>query len=111
LQWNQCLSYKNEQNKMNGFALYSRKHNPEIMTYKEILNTLANKTVETYDLYLQSKIAGLIENDGSIADQTELHRSEYDRLEKKLIAMLATVKNDESINEEVPEGFYEDFIK
>jgi len=81
------------------------------MTYKEVLNLLAKKTVDTYDQYLQSKIAGLVENDGSVADQTELHRSEYDRLEKKLIAMLATVKNDESIDQAVPEGFYEDFIK
>jgi chaperonin cofactor prefoldin len=81
------------------------------MTYKEVLNLLAKKTVDTYDQYLQSKIAGLVENDGSLADQTELHRSEYDRLEKKLIAMLATVKNDESIDQAVPEGFYEDFIK
>jgi len=81
------------------------------MTYKEILNLLAKKTVDTYNLYLQSKIAGLVENDGSLADQTELHRSEYERLEKKLIAMLATVKNDESIDKEVPDGFYEDFIK
>lgn len=96
---------------MHGFALYSHKHNPYIMTYKEILNLLANKAVETYNLYLQSKIAGLEENDGSIADQTELHRSEYDRLEKKLIAMLATVKNDDSLDKEVPDGYYEDFIK
>lgn len=81
------------------------------MTYKEVLNTLANQAAETYSLYLQSKIAALVENNGSLADQIELHRSEYERLEKKLSAMLATVKNDESIDKEVPEGFYEDFIK
>jgi predicted nucleic acid-binding Zn-ribbon protein len=81
------------------------------MTYKDILDTLANTTAETYTLYLQSRIAALQENDGSLADQIELHRSEYERLDKKLSALLATVKNDESLDKEAPEGFYEDFIK
>jgi chaperonin cofactor prefoldin len=81
------------------------------MTYKDILNTLANTSAETYTLYLQSRIEALEENDGSLADQIELHRSEYERLDKKLSALLATVKNDESLDKEAPEGFYEDFIK
>jgi chaperonin cofactor prefoldin len=81
------------------------------MTYKDILNTLANTSAETYTLYLQSRIEALEENNGSLADQIELHRSEYERLDKKLSALLATVKNDESLDKEAPAGFYEDFIK
>ena len=81
------------------------------MTYKEILNSLANKTIETYSAYIQSKISALADHEGSLAAQTEQHRSEYERLEKKLVALIALVKNDDSINTEVPDNFYEEFVK
>lgn len=81
------------------------------MTYKEILNSLAHKTVETYSAYIQSKISALSDHDDSLAAQTEQHRSEYERLEKKLVALVALVKNDDSINTEVPDNFYEEFVK
>lgn len=81
------------------------------MTYKEILSTLANQTAETYSSYLQSKISSLSADDASLADRTEQHRAEAERLEKKLVALIATIKNDNSLNDQAPEGFYDDFIK
>lgn len=81
------------------------------MTYKEILNALAEKTAETYTAYLQSKISSLTDDDIYLADKTEQYRAEYDRLEKKLVALLATVKNENSKDSAAPESFYEEFIK
>lgn len=81
------------------------------MTYKEVLNSLANKTAETYNLYLQSKISALDAADDFHADKTEQHRAEYERLEKKLVALMATIKNEGSLSDQSPAGFYEDFIK
>ena len=81
------------------------------MTYKEILNTLAEKTADTYNSYLQSKIASVSDENHFLADQTEQYRAEYERLEKKLVALLATVKNDESVDNVAPEDFYEEYIK
>jgi hypothetical protein len=81
------------------------------MTYQEILKKLADQTADTYNAYLQAKISGLSDSDTSIADKTEQHRAEAERLEKKLVALIATIKNDESISKEASEDFYEDFIK
>ena len=81
------------------------------MTYKEMLDSLAEKTAETYNAYLQAKISATVENDGISAEKAEQHRAEYERLEKKLVALIATIKNDDSIHEQAPDNFYEDFIK
>jgi hypothetical protein len=81
------------------------------MTYKELLYDLADRTSETYNFYLESKIAALVEPAQFSAERTEQHRAEYDRLEKKLIALMATVKNGESIDAEAPDNFYEEFLK
>lgn len=79
------------------------------MTYKEILNSHADKTVNTYKSYLEAKIAALSDADEFLAAKTEQYRSEYERLEKKLIAMLAIIKNDDSLDQEAPEGFEDEF--
>lgn len=81
------------------------------MTYKDILNTLAERTAGTYSAYLQSKIASVSDEDSFLADKTEQHRAEYDRLEKKLVALLATVKNEDSLDHTAPDGFYDEFVK
>jgi hypothetical protein len=81
------------------------------MTYKELLYDLADRTAETYNSYLEAKVSSFVDPEQSVPDRTEQHRAEYDRLEKKLIALLATVKNEDSADAEAPEGFYEDFIK
>ncbi|WP_158798328.1 hypothetical protein [Pedobacter sp. L105] len=81
------------------------------MTYKDILNTLVDHTADTYKRYLESKIATLDSTDGFFHDQTEQYRAEYDKLEKKLVALLAIVKNDDAIHAEVPDNFLADFIK
>ena len=85
--------------------------NWKAMTYKDVLNTLVDHTADTYKHYLESKIASLDHTDGIIPDQTEQYRAEYDKLEKKLVALLAIVKNDDAINAEVPDDFLADFIK
>ena len=79
------------------------------MTYKDILNTLAVKTADTYNSYLQTKIANLSAGDEFSVDKAEAYRAEYERLEKKLVALVATVKNDESVEQEAPDNFYEEF--
>lgn len=81
------------------------------MTYKEVLNSLADKTAETYNSYLQSKISALDGHDDFLADKVEQFRAEYDRLEKKLVALMATIKNENSLDEQVPADFYDEFIK
>lgn len=80
------------------------------MTYQEILNSILAKTVSTYESYLNAKIAGISDSDTFLADKTEQHRAEYERLEKKLIALLATIKKDDNLNEEAPENYEENFI-
>jgi hypothetical protein len=81
------------------------------MTYKEVLNSLAEKTVGTYSTYLNSKIAALSASDDFLADKTEQYRAEYERLDKKLTALVATIKNDDSLDEAAPDNFEEEFIK
>ena len=81
------------------------------MTYKELLNDLAERTAETYNSYLESKISSVVDPDKFSPERTEQHRAEYDRLEKKLIALLATVKNEESADTEAAGNFYEEFLK
>lgn len=80
------------------------------MTYQEILNSVAARTVSTYEAYLNAKIAGLSDTDDFLADKTEQQRAEYERLEKKLIALLATVKKEGSLNNEAPDHYEENFI-
>lgn len=80
------------------------------MTYQDILNSVAARAVSTYQAYLDAKIATLLDNDDFSADKTEQHRAEYERLEKKLIALLATIKKNNTLNEEAPDNYEENFI-
>ena len=80
------------------------------MTYKEILNSLADKTVSTYKSYLDAKISALSDTDEFLADKTEQYRAEYERLEKKLIALIATIKKDSSADLEAPDNYEEEFV-
>jgi predicted nucleic acid-binding Zn-ribbon protein len=81
------------------------------MTYKELLYDLAEKTAETYNLYLESKISSVVDPDNSLPERIEQHRAEHERLEKKLVALLATVKNEGSTDAEAADDFYEEFLK
>ena len=81
------------------------------MTYKEVLHSLADQTAETYNSYLQAKISLLDGQDDFLADKVEQYRAESERLEKKLVALMATIKNENSLTEEAPEGFYAEFTK
>lgn len=80
------------------------------MTYQEILNSVAGKAVSTYESYLEAKIATLTGHDEFAADKAEQHRAEYERLEKKLIALIATIKKEDTLQEEAPDQYEENFI-
>ena len=81
------------------------------MTYKELLNDLAVKTGNSYNLYLNAKISSVIDPSDFSAERTEQHRAEYGRLEKKLITLLATVKNEVSADDEAAAELYKEFYE
>jgi hypothetical protein len=75
------------------------------MTYKELLQTLADQAAQNYTAYLQSKIDVILNpSDELLADKTQQYRDGYERNEKQFITVLAMVKNDESLNSEAPEA-------
>jgi len=80
------------------------------MTYKEILNSIADKTAATYKSYLEAKVASVSDADDFSADKAEQHRSEYERLEKKIIALVALIRKDDLLNEEAPADYEQNFI-
>lgn len=82
------------------------------MTYKELLKTLADKSSENYTAYLQSKIGALIHTtDETLADKTQQYKDAAEYFEKKLVAAIAIVKNQEALNEDVPEEDKNNFLK
>ena len=81
-------------------------------TYKELLQTLADKSSENYTAYLQSKIGALIHTeDETLADKTQQYKDAAEYFEKKLVAAIAIVKNQEALNENVPEEDKNNFLK
>jgi hypothetical protein len=74
------------------------------MTYKELLQTLADQAAQNYTAYLQSKIDVVLNpSDELLADKTEQYRDSYSRNEKQFTTVLAMVKSDDSLNSEAPE--------
>ena len=64
------------------------------MTYKELLQSLADQASDNYKNYLQTKIAAQ-ENtsDELLPQQTQQFKDAAEHLEKKFSAVLATVKS------------------
>jgi hypothetical protein len=81
------------------------------MTYKELLQTLADQAAQNYTAYLQSKIDVLLNpSDELLADQTEQYRDSYERNEEKFITVLAIVKSDNSLDSQAPEELSDDAV-
>ncbi|MBG6236499.1 putative coiled-coil protein SlyX [Pedobacter sp. CAN_A7] len=81
------------------------------MTYKELLQNLADQASENYKNYLQSKIAAQ-ENttDELLPQKTQQFKDTAELLEKKFSAVLATVKSGEELNQAVPDESLNDFL-
>jgi thioredoxin-like negative regulator of GroEL len=83
-----------------------------VMIYKELLQTLADQATANYKDYLQSKITSLedVGNDFS-HEKTQQYKDAAENLEKKFSAALATVKNGQGLDENVPEEEIDNFLK
>ena len=81
------------------------------MTYKELLYDLAVRTGNSYNLYLNAKISTVLNPAEFSAERSEQHRAEYVSLEKKLITLLATVKNEVSPDDEAAKDLYKEFYE
>lgn len=82
------------------------------MTYKELLQKLVDQSSENYRNYLQSKIDALTgAKDELLADKTQQYKDAAEYFEKKISAALAIVKNQEALNEIVPDEEVNNFLK
>lgn len=82
------------------------------MTYKELLQTLADQASINYGAYLQSKIDAVMDvNDTLLPERTQQYKDASEVFEKKFSAALATVKNEIGLNESVPEADVNNFLK
>lgn len=81
------------------------------MTYKELLQNLADQASENYKNYLQSKIAAQ-ENitDELLPEKTQQYKDAAALLEKKFSAVLASVKSGEELDQAVPDEDINDFL-
>jgi len=81
------------------------------MTYKELLQTLADKASKNYKDYLQSKIEALTNaEDTLLPEKTQQYKDESERYEMQFSAALATVKNVQGLDEDVPEDDINSFL-
>jgi len=82
------------------------------MTYQELLQTIADRAATNYTAYLQSKIDAVANADDALLPQkTEQYRDSYERMEKKFIAVLASVKSESLLAENAPEEVVDDATK
>ncbi|WP_432710529.1 hypothetical protein [Pedobacter sp.] len=81
------------------------------MTYKDLLQNLADEASDNYKDYLQSKITAQ-ENvdDELLPEKTQQYKDAAERLEKKFSAVLATVKNGVGLEQPVPVEDLNDFL-
>lgn len=82
------------------------------MTYKELLEKLADEAVTNYRQYLQSKIDAQI-NTGEqlLPEKTQYYKDIAEYKEGKFNAVLATVKGEQILNEPVSGEEMDDFMK
>ncbi|PYF70039.1 hypothetical protein [Pedobacter nutrimenti] len=74
------------------------------MTYKELLQTLADRASANYKNYLQAKIDTLVHpSDQVLPDKIQQFRDASEYYEKKFTAVMAMVKNDEGLDQAAPE--------
>lgn len=80
------------------------------MTYKELLQSLADRAALNYKDYLQSKIDALVNSSEEfLTEKTQQYKDVSADFEKKFIEVLAIVKNkqgpDEGVSEEEVKNF------
>jgi hypothetical protein len=76
----------------------------QTMTYKELLQTLADKSSANYKDYLQSKIDILLRpEDELLTDKVQQYKDASTHYEKKFSAVLAMARNEEELDRTVPE--------
>jgi hypothetical protein len=81
------------------------------MTYKDLLQNLADQATENYKNYLQSKIAAQEDTtDELLPQKTQQYKDATEQFEKKFSAVLATVKNGEELDQAVPDEDINDFL-
>jgi DNA polymerase I-like protein with 3'-5' exonuclease and polymerase domains len=82
------------------------------MTYKELLQSLADQASANYSAYLQSKIDAVEDTeDQLLPEKTGQYKDSYERMEKKFIAILSRVKNDGSLEADAPDEVVDDTTK
>lgn len=81
------------------------------MTYKDLLQNLADQASDNYKNYLQSKIAAQENStDELLPQKTQQYKDAAEQFEKKFSAVLATVKNGEGLDQAVPEEDINGFL-
>ncbi len=81
------------------------------MTYRELLQTLANRAAGYYQDYLQAKISALEDiPESEIQQETQQYKDAAESLEMKMSAVLATVKNVQGLDEIVGQEDIDNFL-
>jgi len=81
------------------------------MTYKELLQSLADQATDNYKNYLESKIAAQQDADDELLPQkTQQFKDATEKIEKKFSAVLATVKGGEGLDQAIPDEDLNDFL-
>ncbi len=81
------------------------------MTYRELLQTLADRATAYHKDYLQSKISALEETrEALIEEKAQQYKDAAENVEMKFSAVLATVKNVQGLDEKVPEEDINNFL-
>jgi len=81
------------------------------MTYKELLQNLADQATDNYKNYLQSKIAAQVDTDDQLLPQkTQQFKDATEKIEGKFSAVLATVKGGEGLEQAIPDEDLNDFL-
>jgi len=81
------------------------------MTYIELLRMLAEKASKNYTDYLQSKIDALLNaEDTLLPEKTLQYKDESELYEKRFSTVLATVKNEQGLDEDVSEEDLNGFL-
>ncbi|MET3114464.1 hypothetical protein AAKU52_002198 [Pedobacter sp. CG_S7] len=81
------------------------------MTYKELLQTLANQAAVNYKDYLQTKIEALVNlTDNLLPEKIQQYKDAAEGYEKNFITVLAIVKKEQSLDQSVTEEDVNSFL-
>lgn len=81
------------------------------MTYKELLQALADQAAVNYKDYLQTKIDALVNStDSLLPEKTQQYKDAAQGYEKNFITVLAIVKKEQGLDQTVPEADVNSFL-